>query len=70
MEYTPGQGYRDGYNDRMMGKPNKVYNNPMNYTSTEHGPYGDEYNTGYREANDKVMREARKSVNEGRFLAG
>jgi len=70
MSYTPGQGYRDGWKDRMEGQPNKVYKNPMNYTSLDDGPYGDEYNAGYREANEKVMREARKSVNEGRYLAG
>jgi len=67
MEYTPGQGYRDGYNDRMTGKPNKVYKDPTQYYDS---PYGEEYSAGYREANEKVMREARKSVNEGMFLAG
>jgi hypothetical protein len=54
MEYTPSQGYTDGYNDCMLNKPNKIYKNPTIYTSTENGPYGDEYNRGYDDANQKL----------------
>jgi len=30
MEYIAGQGYRDGYNDRMSGQPNRC---PLGMTS-------------------------------------
>lgn len=72
MEYIAGQGYRDGYNDRMSGQPNRC---PLGMTSatSDRKVYWEEYATGYAEAHTKVLRDARNSVNEihgsvGRYL--
>lgn len=72
MAYIAGQGYRDGYNDRMSGNPNR-YPFGMTSATSDSRVYWDEYLTGYTEANTKVLQDARHSVNEihgsmGRYL--
>ena len=66
MSYTPGKGYRDGYNDRHGGLQSRC---PFGSGTTD-DPYWTEYKQGYAEADRKIMQEARKSVqSESKFLA-
>ena len=72
MKYVPGQGYKDGYGDRMEGRPNR-YPFGMTSATSDSRVYWDEYLSGYNEANAKVIHDARRSVNEingstGRYL--
>lgn len=60
--YVPGQGYKDGYEDRMSGKQNRFL---INF-SEEH--YWQEYKLGYEEASRRVLEDARHSVNSKSFL--
>ena len=55
--YTPGSGYREGYADRMEGRPNKY----RKYPDLDHSPVSEEYNLGYQEANETILRDARNS---------
>lgn len=60
--YTPGSGYREGYADRMAGRPNKW----KKYPDLDHSPVAEEYNLGYQEANEAILRDARSSrLSEG-----
>jgi len=66
MMYTAGQGYKDGFNDRMSGLPNKG-EQKFGFSKT---PYDQEYITGYSDAERRVLENARKEVNEDRkYLA-
>jgi hypothetical protein len=66
MSYTPGQGYKDGFNDRMSGLENKCANK-FGFSKTA---YDQEYITGYSDAERRVLENARKEVNEDRrYLA-
>lgn len=65
--YTPGSGYREGYADRMAGRPNKY----RKYPDLDQSPVSEEYNLGYQEAHESVIRDARNSKLEegnGNFL--
>ena len=64
--YTPGQGYKDGFNDRMGGMPNKA-ESKFGFSKTA---YDHEYLTGYADAERKILENARKDVSEGKtYLA-
>jgi hypothetical protein len=64
--YTPGQGYKDGYNDRMNGLSNKA-ESKFGFSKTA---YDQEYLSGYAEADRKILENARKEVTEDRkYLA-
>jgi hypothetical protein len=60
--YTPGQGYKDGFNDRMSGLPNKA-ESKFGFSKTA---YDREYLTGYDDAERRVLENARNEVNEQR----
>jgi hypothetical protein len=65
MSYTPGKGYRDGYNDRLGGQKSRC---PFGSGTTD-DPYWREYKEGYADADRKVMEDARSSINDKtRFL--
>ena len=53
--YTPGSAYREGYADRMSGKPNKF----KKYPDLDHSPVAEEYQAGYNDAHDAILRDAR-----------
>jgi hypothetical protein len=58
--YTPGQGYRDGYMDRQQGKPNLSL---LEVGLLENNnPYWDEYKLGYSEASRKIIEDARDGL--------
>lgn len=52
--YTPGEGYDKGYQCRMNGgqKPPQA--------TTPSDPYWSEYSTGWDDANNKIINEARE----------
>lgn len=55
--YTPGSAYREGYSDRMSGKANKY----RKYPDLDQTPVSEEYNAGYQDAHEAVLRDARSS---------
>ena len=64
--YTPGQGYKDGFNDRMNGLPNKA-EAKFGFSKTA---YDQEYLSGYAEAHRRILENAQREVNENkRYLA-
>jgi hypothetical protein len=67
--YTPERGYKDGWHDRMNGKPSMA---PIRWgnATTDHAPYWTEYRIGYQEACDHIILKARHSIQEDKqFLA-
>jgi hypothetical protein len=62
MSYTPGQGYRDGYDDRHNGVKSRC---PFGCGTTD-DPYWTEYKEGYADADRKIMEDARRSINENK----
>jgi hypothetical protein len=64
--YTAGQGYRDGWNDRIDGRPSRN----TDATVAADFPYWKEYSEGYKDAESDVMEQARQSVlKHKRFLS-
>ena len=63
MSYIQGQGYRDGYADRMTGQPNRCPDGMTSATS-DRKLYWEEYLAGYTEATAKVLQDARYSMSE------
>lgn len=61
--YFPGQGYKDGWNDRQAGKPNA---SPVGWGSatSDKTVYWEEYRIGYAEASRKILEDAKKSIEE------
>lgn len=63
--YVPGEGYDKGFKCRMNGgsKPSQAL------WSTD--PYWQEYQTGWNDADDKIIKEARsRNLNENKqFLS-
>ena len=54
MNYTPGEGYDKGFQCRMNGgeKPQQA--------AIATNPYWQEYSTGWDDANNKIINEARE----------
>ena len=63
--YSPGKGYRDGWDDRHNGKPNA---SPMGWGSatTDKAVYWEEYRIGYADASRKILEDAKRSIDEMR----
>jgi len=62
--YTPGQGYKEGYNDRMNGLADRS----ITHATTE--VFWMEYRQGYMQAERNIIEKARHEVNESRrFLS-
>lgn len=61
--YTPGKGYKDGWNDRYAGKP-KTYPMEWDTAKTDHDIYCDEYRIGYADASRKILEDAKRSIEE------
>lgn len=59
-QYTPGSAYREGYSDRMSGKPNKW----TKYPDLDHTPVSEEYHAGYQDASQSILRDARSRIQE------
>jgi hypothetical protein len=61
--YSPGQGYKDGWNDRHAGKANAA---PMGWGSatTDKSVYWEEYRIGYAEASRRILDDAKRSIEE------
>lgn len=61
--YFPGQGYKDGWNDRQAGKPNA---SPVGWGSatSDKTVYWEEYRIGYAEASRKILEDAKRSIEE------
>ena len=55
MPYTPGEGYDKGYSARMSGGQM-----PTQAVGGSSDPYWQEYATGWRDADMKIIREARE----------
>lgn len=54
-KYTPGEGYDKGYRSRMAGGQL-----PVQAVGGSSDPYWQEYATGWKDADDKVIKEARE----------
>lgn len=54
-DYTPGSGYDKGYSARMGGGQL-----PVQASNGASDPYWQEYATGWRDADNKIIREARQ----------
>jgi len=58
-DYIPGQGYKDGYQDRSNGLANRsvayAQSNPYLYD-----PYWSDYSLGYAEAERRIIIEQAK----------
>jgi hypothetical protein len=72
--YIPGKGFKDGWNDRKEGKPNRWVIEMGSATTDD--PYWGEYKHGYGEADVDILTNARRNVREedqkkenSRFLA-
>ena len=62
--YIPGQGYKDGYQDRMNGLADRS----VAYATSQ--PYWAEYRQGYAEAERNIIERARQGISENkRFLS-
>ncbi len=61
--YTPGKGYKDGWNDRHEGKP-KACPTQWGNATTDNGVYWDEYRIGYADASRKILENAKRSIEE------
>ena len=62
--YIPGQGYKDGYQDRMTGLADRS----VSYAVTQ--PYWAEYKQGYAEAERRIIEQAKQGITESkRFLS-
>lgn len=60
--YAPGSGYDKGYSTRMSGGEL-----PLQASSGVADPYWQEYATGWRDADERIIKEARQrncSINE------
>jgi hypothetical protein len=53
MNYRPGEGYDKGYTCRMSGGSKPVQ------AATPSDAYWQEYSTGWEDANEKIINEAR-----------
>lgn len=53
--YVPGEGYGKGYKARMSGG-----HLPSQAIGASSDPYWQEYATGWKDADDKIIREARQ----------
>ena len=58
--YIPGQGYKDGYQDRMNGLADRS----ISYASSQ--PYWSEYKQGYREAERNIIEKAKQGITESK----
>lgn len=58
--YIPGQGYKDGYQDRMNGLADRS----VSYASSQ--PYWSEYKQGYREAERNIIEKAKQGITESK----
>lgn len=66
--YTKGQGYKDGWNDRTEGKPSRQPSAWGSATS-DSKVYWEEYSQGYADACQQVISDARKDLEDmKRFL--
>ena len=61
--YIAGQGYKDGYQDRMTGKTNRSV-----ISLEPDSPYWEEYKVGYSEASRRIIEDARSKVDTRDFL--
>jgi hypothetical protein len=63
VTYSPGQGYKDGWNDRQAGKPTAA---PMGWGSatTDTSVYWEEYRIGYADASHRILDDAKRSIRE------
>jgi hypothetical protein len=55
MSYRPGEGYDKGYSARMSGGQL-----PVQASGGSSDPYWQEYTTGWRDADTKIIKEARE----------
>ena len=55
MSYVPGEGYDKGYRSRMSGGQM-----PTQAVGGSSDPYWQEYATGWRDADMKIIKEARE----------
>ena len=62
INYIPGQGFKDGYSDRMAGRANK------SVTQAQSQPYWSEYHQGYAEAEKKIVFNAAQGMNESKIF--
>jgi hypothetical protein len=60
QSYIPGQGYKDGYQDRMNGLADRS----ISYASSQ--PYWSEYKQGYREAERNIIEKAKQGITESK----
>jgi hypothetical protein len=56
--YKPGEGYKKGYETRMNGG-----SLPSNVMVSSQDPYWSEFSTGWHDAEDKIITEARAKMN-------
>jgi hypothetical protein len=56
-DYTPGEGYQKGFSCRMNGGEK-----PLQALSSSK-PYWQEYATGWNDADNKIIKEAREKNN-------
>jgi hypothetical protein len=63
MNYQKGQGYKDGWNDRIEGKPN-MSPSLRGCATTDDRVYWEEYVYGYADASRQVISDARKEIEE------
>jgi hypothetical protein len=55
MSYMPGEGYDKGFKSRMEGSQL-----PTQAVGGSSDPYWQEYATGWRDADSKIIKEARQ----------
>ena len=61
--YIKGQGYRDGYNDRMVGNPNRAPRG-HSFATMDNKVYWEEYDHGYADASNRIITDARRDIQE------
>jgi hypothetical protein len=59
--YTPGEGYKKGYQTRMNGGAM-----PSNTLLGNQDPYWNEYITGWNDADEAIISEAREEMTSGK----
>lgn len=55
--YSPGEGYKKGYQTRMNGGAL-----PSNAMISTQDPYWSEFSTGWQDADEKIISEAREQM--------
>lgn len=63
--YSPGKYYTMGWNDRYSGK-NRTTVKPSDWSDTVFW----EYQNGFNDCNNKIVSEARESVNKNNMNEG